>query len=127
MAKQSVIYDLGRLLYAGGYKIKTDAYPLYRYIYFLLGMINLRYNHTVPLIRRYVHKHRHAADVFSWNLFSPSCYMRSNTVIFYLVKIFKNTVQIAKSYAMLCYVMLCLCCAMLCCVLLCYAVPCYAI
>ena len=96
MAKRSVIYDLGRLLYAGGYKTKADAYLLYRYIYFLIGMISLRCNHTVPLIRWYVHKHRHAADVFSSNLFSPSRYMRSNTVILYLVKIFKNTVQIAK-------------------------------
>ena len=26
-------YDLGRLLHAGGYKAKTDAYLLYRYIY----------------------------------------------------------------------------------------------
>ena len=96
MAKQSVIYDLGRLLYAGGYKTKTDAYLLYRYIYFLIGMINLHCNHTVPFSRRYVHKHRYTVDVFSSNLFSPSCNITSNTIIFYLAKIFKNTVQIAK-------------------------------
>ena len=91
MAKQCVIYDLGRLLYAGGYKTKTDGY-----IYFLIGMLNLHCNDTVPFSRRYVHKHRYTADVFSSNLFSPSCYIMSNTVIFYLAKIFKNTVHIAK-------------------------------
>ena len=89
-------YDLGRLLHVGGHKTKTDPCLLYRYLYFLIGMINFLCNRSVPLIRWYVHKHRHATDLLSSEFILAILLYEELDGNLYRVRIVKNTVQIAQ-------------------------------